>query len=295
MRSLLPGSGVRSAGALSRTWILVGVSLCYGVYSSLLLCWLPLLGACSRRCGSCRPPEVSFGLRSFWCVRFFLALGCVLLVALSRTWIPAGVSLCYGVYSSLLLCGCRCWAPAPGAAALAGLLRLALVYGRFGVFASSWLWGAFCRWLCTVLGFPLVFRFVMGYTLLCSFAGCRCWAPAPGAAALAGLLRLASVYGRFGVFASSWLWGAFCWWPCPVLGFPLVFRLCYGVYSSLLLCWLPLLGACSRRCGSCRPPEVSFGLRSFWCVRFFLALGCILPVALYRTWIPAGVSLCYGV
>ena len=130
--------------ALSRTWIPAGVSLCYGVYSSLLLCWLPLLGACVRRCGSCRPPEVSFGLRSFWCVRFFLALGCVLPVALSLTWIPAGISLCY------------------------------------------------------------------------------------------------------------------------------------GVYSSLLLCWLPLLGACSRRCGSCRPPEVSFGLRSFWCVRFFLALGCVL-------------------
>ena len=88
---------------------------------------------------------------------------------------------------------------APGAAALAGLLRLASVYGRFGVFASSWLWGAFCRWPCPVLGFPLVFRFVMGYTLLCSFAGCRCWAPAPGAAALAGLLRLTLVYGRFGV------------------------------------------------------------------------------------------------
>ena len=143
-------------GAFLCSWFL-------SVYSALLLCWLPLLGACSRQCGSCRPPEVSFGLRSFWCVRFFLALGCVLPVALYGTGIPAGVSLCY------------------------------------------------------------------------------------------------------------------------------------GVYSSLLLCWLPLLGACSRRCGSCRPPEVSFGLRSFWCVRFFLALGCVLPVALSRTWIPAGISLCYGV
>ena len=155
-----PGLGVCLVhcrpGAFLCSWFL-------GVHSSLLLCWLPLLGACVRRCGSCRPPEVSFGLRSFWCVRFFLALGCVLPVALSRTWIPAGVSLCY------------------------------------------------------------------------------------------------------------------------------------GVFSSLLLCWLPLLGACSRRCGSCRPPEVSFGLRSFWCVRFFLALRCVLPVALSRTWIPVGVSLGYGV
>ena len=48
-----------------------------------------------------------------------------------------------------------------------------------------------------------VYRPVVGCTLLCSSAGCRCWAPAPGAAALAGLLRLALVYGRFGVFASS--------------------------------------------------------------------------------------------
>ena len=73
-------------GAFLCSWFL-------GVYFALILCWLPLLGACSRRCGSCRPPEVSFGLRLFWCVRLFLALGCVLLVALSRTWIPAGVSL----------------------------------------------------------------------------------------------------------------------------------------------------------------------------------------------------------
>ena len=149
-----------------------------------------------------------------------------------------------------LLCsfaGCRCWAPAPGAAALAGLLTLALVYGRFGVFASSWLWGAFCWWPCPVLGFPLVFRFVMGYTLLCSFAGCRCWAPAPGAAALAGLLTLALVYGRFGVFASSWLWGAFCRWPCPVLGFPLVFRFVMGYILLCSFagcrCWAPAPGA----------------------------------------------------
>ena len=62
---------------------------------------------------------------------------------------------------------------------------------------------AFVCWCpCPVLGFLLVPRSVLGYTLLCSFAGCRCSAPDSGAAALAGLLRFASIYGRFGVFAS---------------------------------------------------------------------------------------------
>ena len=76
----------------------------------------------------------------------------------------------------------------------------------------------FVAWLCSLValsritvGFLLVFRFVVGYTLLCSFAGRRCWAPAPGAAALAGLLRFASVYCCFCVLASSW---------CLLLVFP---------------------------------------------------------------------------
>ena len=100
-------------------------------YILLLLYWLPLFGACSRRCGSCRPPEFP-----------------------------------------VFLLACLCSLP--------------------------------------VLGFLLVSWFVVGYTLLCSSAGCRCSAPTPGAAALAGLLSFASVYGRFGVVASSWIWGAFC-------------------------------------------------------------------------------------
>ena len=125
--------------------------------------------------------------------------------------------------------GCRCRALAFGAAALAGLLRLALVYGRFGVFASSWLWGAFCRWPCPVLGFPLVFRFVMGYILLCSFAGCRCWAPAFGAAALAGLLRLALVCS---LLPGSGVRSA---------GGPVTY-LDSCLYSSLLLCLAAAVG-----------------------------------------------------
>ena len=79
------------------------------------------------------------------------------------------------------------------------------------------------------------------------------------------------------VFSPSWVVA----WLCSLVALPRVcvpdgFSLHCRVYSALLLCWLPLLGACSRRCGSCRPPEVSFGLRSFWCVRFFLVLGCFL-------------------
>ena len=39
---------------MSRTWFADGSSVCFGVNSALLLCWLPLFGACVRRCGSCR-------------------------------------------------------------------------------------------------------------------------------------------------------------------------------------------------------------------------------------------------
>ena len=199
----------------------------------------------------------------------------------------------------------------------------------------------FLAWLCSLValsritvGFLLVFRFVVGYTLLCSFAGCRCWAPAPGAAALAGLMRFASVVCCFCVLASSWClllvfsprsrgvdlilrlarkpwhWHGvryslrpfpMCWvswcvfsilgfvaWLCSLVALPHVcvpagLSPCSRVYFALLLCWLPLLGACSRRCGSCRPPEVSFALRSFWRVRFFWFWGvfCVFgPVCL---------------
>ena len=66
---------LRSLVALSETWVPAGFS---GIRDKtlLLLCWPPLFGACSRRCGSCRHPEFRFGLRSPWCVCFFLDLGC---------------------------------------------------------------------------------------------------------------------------------------------------------------------------------------------------------------------------
>ena len=110
-----------------------------------------------------------------------------------------GSSWCLGLLRDILCCsftGCRCSAPAPGAAGLAGLLSFL----------------SFLACLCSlpVLRFLLVSWFVVGYTLLCSSVGCRCSVPSPGAAALAGLLSFASVYGRFGVVASSWIWGAFC-------------------------------------------------------------------------------------
>ena len=174
----------------SRTWVPAGFLVCCRVYSALLLCWLPLFGAYSRRCGSCRPPEFRFGLRSLWCCCFFLDLGrllrfgpgCLLgscwfshhgLEVLTLFWVwranlassallaasvpyVLGVSVCFRVLGVPFFAGCRCSAPAPGAAALAGLLSFASVYGRFGVFPSSWIWGALCALLapsvCFVLG-----------------------------------------------------------------------------------------------------------------------------------------------
>ena len=49
----------RSLVALSGTWVPAGFS---GIREKtlLLLCRLPLFGACSRRCGSCRPPALAF-------------------------------------------------------------------------------------------------------------------------------------------------------------------------------------------------------------------------------------------
>ena len=66
---------LRSLVALSETWVPASFS---GVEEKtlLLLGRLPLFGACSPRCGSCRPPEFRFGLRSQCCVCFFLDLGC---------------------------------------------------------------------------------------------------------------------------------------------------------------------------------------------------------------------------
>ena len=83
------------------------------------------------------------------------------------------------------------------------------------VFSSSLvLWRGFVRcWPCPVFVFLLFSWSGLGYSIFYPSAVCCWWAPAPGAAALAGLLRLALVYGRFGVFASSWFWGFLRFWP----------------------------------------------------------------------------------
>ena len=119
-----------------------------------------------------------------------------------------------------------------------------LCAGCRGVFSPSWvLWRGFVRWSpCPVFVFLPVSRPVVGCTLLCSSAGCRCWAPAPGAAALAGLLRLALVYGRFGTFASSWFWGVFCvFGPVCLLVGPCWFS-CHSleVLTSSCVWWVKL-------------------------------------------------------
>ena len=222
------------------------------------------------------------------------------------------VSWCMLCFASLLAAAVGRLLPA---LRLLRLLRLALVYGRFGVFASSWLWSAICRWPCPVLGFPLVFRFVMGYTLLCSFS-CRCWTPAPGCGSCRPPISFA--------LQSFWCVRFFLALECdlPValsrtripasISLVRYTLLCsFGVFAFLDLgcvlpvallrtpfcsfCWLPLLGACSRRCSSCLPPKVSFGLRSFWCVHFFLALRVRSAGDSVPYLISVGVSLCYGV
>ena len=171
----------------------------------LLLCWLPLFGACSRRCGSCRPPEFRFGLRSPWCVCFFLDLGClvcallapsvclVLAVLLPR---PGGVDLVLVVRKFDMECAAGCTrSPCTGclgvfSSCVLGVLSFA--GGSVPYLGSSWCLGLLRDIFC------------------CSFTGCRCSAPAPDAAALAGLLSYAAVYGHLGVLASYWICGALC-------------------------------------------------------------------------------------
>ena len=225
----------------SRAWVPAGFLACCRVHSALLLCWLPLFGAYSRRCGSCRPPEFP----GFFGVPLFA----------SRTWVPAGFLVCCRVHSALLLC----WLPLFGA------------YSRHcGSCRPPEFPGFFLACFCSlpVLGFLLVSWFVVGYTLLCSSAGCRCSVPTPGAAALAGLLSFLVVFG-VPLFASrTWV--------------PAGFLVCCRVHSALLLCWLPLFGAYSRRCGSCRPPEFP---GCFWraFVRFPYLGSCWFPGLLSGT------------
>ena len=172
----------------SRAWVPAGFLVCCRVHSALLLCWLPLFGAYSRRCGSCRPPEFP----GFFGVPLFA----------SRTWVPAGFLVCCRVHSALLLC----WLP---------------LFGAYSRRCGS----------CRPPEFPVFF-----------------W----------------HAFVRFPYLGS-------CWFPGLL-----------WVHSALLLCWLPLFGAYSRRCGSCRPPEFP---GCFWraFVRFPYLGSCWFPGLLSGT------------
>ena len=165
--------------ALSETWVPAGFS---GVKEKtlLLLCWPPLFGACSRRCGSCRPPEFRFGLRSPWCVCFFLDLGCLVC-----TFGP--------------IC----------------------LLGSFSLFFASW---QCANWAWNTLLAAFV-PFVLG--VLAYFLHRVFWACFRSLVALSGT-----------------------WVPAGFSGI--------REKTLLLLCRLPLFGACSWRCGSCRPPGLTF-------------------------------------
>ena len=138
-------------------------------YTMLLLYWLPLFGACSRRCSSCWPPELRFGLRSPWCVCFFLDLGCLPhfwpgclpgscwfsrrgLVVLTLCWVWCAIG--HGVPFP------TCW--------VSGCVSFILDFGR-----------AFVRWWLCPVWVPVGFYGLLRDIPCCSFTGCRCLAPAP--------------------------------------------------------------------------------------------------------------------
>ena len=261
-RANLASSALLAASVPYVLGVPAGFLVCCRVYSALLLCWLPLFGAYSRRCGSCRPPEFRFGLRSLWCCCFFLDLGCLL-----HFWPGCLLGSCWFSHH--------------------GLEVLTLFWVWRANLASSALLAASVPY---VLGVPAGFLVCCRHTLLCSFAGCRCSAPAPGAAALAGLLSFAPVYGRFGVFASSWIWGALSvhFWPRLFACFLLFFCHGLGVLTSSWRCanwaWSVLLAASVPHALG----VLEYFLRVFWaCFRSLVALS--------RTWVPAGVSVSCGI
>ena len=180
-------------------WVFRRVSGFWACLSLLLPCWLPLFGACSPCCGSCRPSVYGrFGVfASSWiclvCALLVPSVCLVLAVFLPR---PGGVDLVLVVRKLDMECAAGCTrSPCTGclgvfSSCVLGVLSFA--GGSVPYLGSSWCLGFLRDIVC------------------CSFTGCRCLAPAPGAAALAGLLSYAAVYGHVGVFASSWIWGALC-------------------------------------------------------------------------------------
>ena len=240
----------------------------------VFVCWL-LLGACcwfsdhglEVLTSSCvwRASFHWHGVR--YSLRPFPVLGVVERFLHPGLWRGLVRSPCPVFVFLLVLALCRvfsalCWLPlldaSSGAAALAGLLRLAFVYGRFGVFASSWFWSAFC-----VFGPLFACRSLLVYL------------PRSG-----GIDHILCLVGHFGmeyatrcvlflcaecrgVFSSSMvLWRGFVrWWPCP--GF-------YRVRSALLRGrWGPGggLGAWGVWGGGCRVCSV------FWVGRVLVLPG----------------------
>ena len=128
------------------------------------------------------------------CVHFWPRLFALFLVFFRRR--PEGVDLVLAVRKLGMECAAGCIrSPCTGclgvfSSCVSGVLSFA--GGSVPYLGSSWCLGLLRDILC------------------CSFAGWRCSAPAPGAAALAGLLSYATVCGCLDVFASSWIWGALC-------------------------------------------------------------------------------------
>ena len=202
----------RSLVALSGTWVPAGV-LGIREKTLLLLCRLPLFGACSRRCGSCRPPALAFIAASALArLRLFLsAPPWRLLVVISYVM--------HAVHRLLYMC-----------------------------------------FLVPVLLHPAGFRGPILPWL--SLSGRRCSGPVPGAAAVASFLPsmffLRRRVSRFGSschgVASCLRAHVYCRQYLSIFPVLLPVRSRPSPLFSALLppCWPPLLGACVRCRGSCR-------------------------------------------
>ena len=116
--------------------------------------------------------------------------------------------------------------------------------------------------LCSLVALSLLgscwFLELLRDIVCCSFTGCHCLVPAPGAAALAGLLSFASVFGHVGVFAFSCLvpsWPhLFAWFLLVFCHWLHVFPMCWvlSVFPSSCVLGVPsFVGGPVRDLGSC--------------------------------------------
>ena len=151
----------RSLMALSGTWVPAVFS---GVREKalLLLCRLPLLRACSRRCGSCRRPALAFLAASALArLRLFLSAPpwrLLVLISYVMHAVRRLVSMCFlvpvllhpasfrrPIPPWLSFSGRRCSGPVPGAAAVASFLpSMFFFWRRVWRFGSSRLGVASC-------------------------------------------------------------------------------------------------------------------------------------------------------